>query len=103
MEIAMARLTLMLGAVSLLAATHVSYAALAPNFQRAKELNAVIEAVAQAIPNYPISKVIYQKEDQYQVIAGPCSVRATIDSKSMKNGMVGPRQFDVKLGQSRCR
>ena len=99
----MARLTLMLGAVSLLAATHVSYAALAPNYQRAKELNAVIEAVAQAIPNYPISKVIYQKEAQNQVIAGRCVVRATIVSKSMKDGRVGPLQVDVKLGQARCR
>jgi len=58
----MARLTLMLGAVSLLAATHVSYAALAPNYQRAKELNAVIEAVAQAIPNYRSARSSIKKK-----------------------------------------
>ncbi|WP_435658008.1 hypothetical protein [Brucella pituitosa] len=99
----MARLKLALSTLSLLLITTSSQAALAPNYQRAKELTAVIEAAATALPQHPISKVIYQKEDQYQIIAGPCSLRATIVSKPMKNGVVGPRQFEVKLGQSRCR
>jgi len=99
----MDRLVLVLGTVSLFLTTSATEAALAPNYQRAKELNAVIEAAAQAIPQHPIDKVIYQNDDKYQVIAGPCSLRATIISKPMKNGMVGPRQFDVKLGQTRCR
>ncbi|MFK4819268.1 hypothetical protein ACI0FS_03650 [Ochrobactrum quorumnocens] len=99
----MARLKLALGTLSLLLITTSSQAALAPNYQRAKELTAVIEAAAAALPQYPISKVIYQKEDQYQIIAGPCSLRANIVPSPMKNGMVGPRQFEVKLSQSRCR
>ncbi len=99
----MARLTLALSTLSLFLITTSSQAALAPNYQRAKELNAVIDAAAAALPQHPINKVIYQKEDQYQVIAGPCSLRASIASKPMKNGMVGPRQFEEKLGQKRCR
>ncbi|MDR6430969.1 hypothetical protein [Brucella pseudogrignonensis] len=99
----MVRLAIIFGTVSLFVVASAAEAALAPNYQRAKELNAVIEAAAQAVPQYPIDKVIYQNDDKYQVIAGPCSLRATIVSKPMKNGMVGPRQFDVKLGQTRCR
>lgn len=86
----------------LIAAATTAEAALPPNYQRAREMTAVIEAVAEQIAEHPISKIIYQKPDQYQVIAGPCSVRATIVSKQQKQMVVGPRQFEVKLSQRRC-
>ncbi len=79
-----------------------AHAALAPNYQRAKEMTAIIDAVAEKIPAHPVSKIIYQKTDQYQVIAGPCSVRATIVDKPGKPMIVGPRQFSVKLSLQRC-
>lgn len=85
----------------LMTATHAQ-AALAPNYQRAKEMTAIIEAVAEKIPNHPISKIIYQNADQYQIIAGPCSIRATIITKPEKPMMVGPRQFEVKLSPQKC-
>ncbi|MBC8717487.1 MULTISPECIES: hypothetical protein [Brucella/Ochrobactrum group] len=99
----MHRLAITLVTLTFCITASISEAALAPNYQRAKELSAVIEAAAQSMPQHPIDKIIYQKDDQYQVIAGPCTIRATIVSKPMKNGMVGPRQFDVKLGKARCR
>jgi len=99
----MARLALTLSTLSLLLLATSSQAALAPNSQRAKELNAVLEAATATLPQRPISKVIYQKEDQYKVIAGPCSLKATIVTIPMKDGMVGPRQFEVKLGRWNCR
>jgi hypothetical protein len=44
---------------SLLAfSTTAAYAALAPNYQRAKEMSAVIEAVAEQFPRHPVTKVI---------------------------------------------
>jgi hypothetical protein len=85
--------------------THVS-AALAPNYQRAREMTAVIDAVAAQIPQHPITKIVYQKPDQYRVVAGPCSVNATIVSAVSappKAGLVGPRQFEAKLGVPRCK
>jgi hypothetical protein len=82
--------------------THVS-AALAPNYQRAREMTAVIDAVAARLPQHPISKIIYQKPDQYRVVAGPCSVNAAIVSAPPKAGVAGPRQFEVKLGAPRCK
>ncbi|MFB8343948.1 hypothetical protein ACWGNA_05785 [Brucella cytisi] len=86
----------------LLTFTATAEAALAPNYQRAKEMMAVIEAVADEITRYPVTKVIYQKPDQYQVIAGPCSIRARIVTRPQKQMMVGPRQFEVKLFLQRC-
>lgn len=78
-------------------------AALAPNYQRAKELTAVIDAVAAELPRHPITEVVYEKTDSYRVTAGPCSVTAMIVSQPQKDGMVGPRQFTVKLGTPRCK
>ena len=77
-------------------------AALAPNYQRANEMTAVIEAVAEQVPSHPITKIIYQSNDRYQVIAGPCSIRATIVTTKTKPMMVGTRQFKVKLSAPRC-
>lgn len=94
--------TAVFGAMGLVVLSTASQAALAPNYQRAKELTAIIEAVAEQVPAHPITKVIYQKRDQYQVIAGPCSIRAVILTAPHKRQMVGTRQFDVKLIPQRC-
>ncbi len=94
--------TALIGTMSLVGLSTASHAALAPNYQRAKELTAIIEAVAEQVPAHPITKVIYQKRDQYQVIAGPCSIRAVIVTAPQKRQMVGARQFDVKLFPQRC-
>ncbi|WVT75312.1 hypothetical protein QM996_09605 [Sinorhizobium chiapasense] len=77
-------------------------AALAPNYQRARELNAVINAVAVAVPKYPIDKVISQGRDRYAVIAGKCTVIAKIVGLPSKPGLVGPRQFEVQLDKPDC-
>lgn len=80
-----------------------SSAALAPNYERARELTEVINRVAEELPQQLITKVIYQQQDRYQIITSKCSVRATIVNRPDKPGFVGPRQFDVKLGQIRCK
>ncbi|WOC15015.1 hypothetical protein [Pseudochrobactrum sp. MP213Fo] len=96
-------LTSAIAALVLIAMSSASLAALAPNYQRANEFIAVINAAAGALPQQPITKVIYQKDDQYQVVAGKCSVQATLVTLASKPGFVGPRQFDVKLGTPRCK
>ncbi len=87
--------------ILILAATQAQ-AALAPNYQRAKEMTAVIDAVAEQMPNDPIIKVIYQKPDQYQVVTRRCSAKALIISKPQQKMMVGPRAFEVKVLSRRC-
>lgn len=99
----MKSLALAISAMGLVLATSDANAALAPNYQRAKELTAIIDAVAAELPGHPITKIIYQKPDQYQVIAGPCSISASLITIPMKSGMVGARQFEVKLSPPRCR
>lgn len=98
----MKTIALTISALSMAIISTSSQAALAPNYQRAAELTAVIDAVAAELPKHPITKVIYQKPDQYQIVAGPCAIRATITSKTPESGMVGPRQFDVNLSRPRC-
>ena len=92
-----------LAALAMVALATPASAALAPNFQRAKEMTAIIEAVAAKVPQHPITKVIYQKPDQYRVVADPCSIDASIVSALAKAGLVGPRPFEVKLGVPRCK
>lgn len=94
-------LILLISTLSLISTS--AMAALAPNFQRAKEFSAVIAAVAGELPTHPITKVIYQNPDQYLVVAGPCTVRVSLKTKAMQDGMVGPRQFSVSLNNIRCK
>lgn len=77
-------------------------AALAPDIEKAREISAIIDAVEKAIPEHNVTKVINRKKDQYLVIAGPCSIRAAIITNPYKDGMVGPRQFEIKLFSKRC-
>jgi calcineurin-like phosphoesterase len=88
--------------VGLCALSSAADAAIAPNYQRAKEMTAVIEAVAKLVPAHPITKVIYQKRHQYRVIAGPCSIRAMIVTEPQRNPTLGAQQFDVTLVPQRC-
>ncbi|HEV7309638.1 hypothetical protein [Ensifer sp.] len=88
--------------IALLVAAGQATAALAPNYQRARELTAVINAVAAAVPKYPIDKVISQGRDRYAVVAGKCTVIARIVALPAKPGLVGPRQFEVALDKPEC-
>ncbi len=88
--------------LALLLAAGQAAAALAPNFQRARELNAVINAVAVAVPKHPIDKVISQGRDRYAVVAGTCTVIARIVGLPSKPGIVGPRPFEVELDKPDC-
>ena len=88
--------------LALLLAASQAAAALAPNYQRARELTAVIDAVAAAVPRYPIDKIISQGRDRYAVVAGKCTVIARIIGLPSKPGLVGPRQFEVRLDKPDC-
>lgn len=88
--------------LALFLTTGQATAALAPNFQRARELNAVINAVATAIPKHPIDKIVNQGRDRYTVVAGKCTVVAKIVGLPSKPGLVGPRQFEVELDKPDC-
>lgn len=79
-------------------------AALPPQHQRARELTAVIEAVAAASAA-PIEAVDHVGGDLYRVRAGACTVDARIESDPAPAGsppIVGPRAFHVVLDAPKC-
>ncbi len=97
-------LRLIVAAFMLAGFSTASMAALAPQYQRANEMNAVITAVTETLSPYqPITKIIYQKDDHYLVVAGNCTITAKIVALPAKPGLVGPKQFNVQLGKQRCK
>lgn len=96
----------LIGALVVAAGSTTAWAALAPNYQRLAELQAVLAhpgVVGAFKVSQPIDKVEYVKPDLYRVSAGACHVDARIVPKPNKTGMVGPRQFTVEAGKPVCR
>jgi hypothetical protein len=89
-----------IAAVSLAGMTAAG-AALAPNYQRARELSAVVDAVAAAVESYPIDAVTYRGDHLYEVVAGPCTVQATIVPEPTP-GIAGPMKFRVEPDEPQC-
>lgn len=83
------------------AGTLAADAALAPNYQRARELAAVADAVAAGLPAHPVTGIAYEEEFRYRVTAGPCTVTATIVPVETP-GIVGPLKFEVALAAPEC-
>jgi hypothetical protein len=82
-----------------------AWAALAPNYQRLAELQAVLAApeVAGAFGGQPIDRVEFVQRDLYRVTAGRCHLDvAIVDRPSSGPPVVGGRQFDVKPGKPVC-
>lgn len=80
-------------------------AALPPWYQRAREFEAVVAAVADISAPDLIEKVEYVEADLYRVTYGHCAVAAWIRDVPPSEGrppMVGPRQFEVELGTPKC-
>lgn len=82
-----------------------AWAALAPNYQRLAELQAVLAhpgIVGTFQTSQPIERIEYLGPDLYRVRAGNCHVDARIVSLPASNGMVGPRRFSVEPGKPSC-
>jgi hypothetical protein len=79
-------------------------AALAPNYQRIRELNAVLEhpGVAAALGGAPIDRIEYVRTDLYRVTAGRCRLDVRILGLPMPSGMAGARRFEARPGRRVC-
>ncbi len=83
----------------------IASAALPPQYQRQRELQAVISNgdIEEALDSAPIDSVTMVEDDVYLVRAGLCSVIANIVSDPMPgDGWAGPRQFHVEAGDVTC-
>jgi hypothetical protein len=82
------------------------FAALHPFHQRNREISAVIsnEQVAAKLQGAPIDSIEYRLHnnvDFYIVKTSECTL-ATYLKTLPSNGVMGPKRFEVKVGQLRC-
>ena len=97
-------LHLLAGAAALTLGAMPAAAALAPNYQRLAELNAVLNDshVAAAFGMTPIDRVEYLSPDLYRATAGRCHIDVRIIGLPMPRNMVGARRFETRAGQRIC-
>jgi hypothetical protein len=86
----------------LAALTAPALAALPPEYQRERELTAVVGAVAGT--GVVVDAVAYLGDDVYRVTFGACTIDVTIVTDPPPSGepMAGPRLFHVELGDEVC-
>ena len=84
----------------------IASAALPPQYQRQRELVSIIESgeVSDALDGRPIDAIETDGFDTYVVTAGECTVIVEITGadERMPDGWVGPRQYDLKVGEAEC-
>lgn len=88
-----------------LLASSPAFAALAPKYQRLRELQAVTARAGETLRD-PIEAVEFVEADLYRVKAGPCTLDVHIvDARPAVRAvpMAGRRRFRVSPGQPQCR
>lgn len=94
-------------ALAALALATPAHALLSPYWQTAAEVRAILAsgAVNDALKTQePITSVVRTAPDVYEVRAGNCSVTVNIVDAPAASGqmMMGPRKFDLQVGQGTC-
>lgn len=95
----------LLAAVMVLAGVSHAWAALPPNYQRVAELQAILNdpAVVETFRiDQPIDRIEIIKTDLYRITAGSCHVDVAIVDVPVEEGLVGPRQFKIKIVDRVC-
>jgi hypothetical protein len=83
----------------------VAVAALPPYWQSAREISAIVNdaRVHEALKyEEPILSITTTGDDVYELKTPRCTLRITIVDKPLAEGMVGPRQFDLEVGEADC-
>lgn len=101
----MLRLSIALGFAVI--ATLPALAALPPQYQRQRELQAIIadDGVVDAFGFEGIGAVEFIDTDLYRVTGGECTLEVKIVDvpNSHGQGWAGPREFALELGQPVCK
>ncbi len=80
-------------------------AALPPYWQSAKEIATIVndERVHDALKyEEPIISIGVTAPDAYELKTGRCTLTVKIVDKPAKPGLMGPRQFDLDVGEATC-
>lgn len=101
----MLRLSIAMGFLAV--ATLPALAALPPQYQRQKELQAIIadDAVVDAFGFEGIGGVEFVEPDLYRVTGGKCTLEVRIVNvpNSHGEGWAGPREFALEVGKPVCK
>ncbi|MEZ5666754.1 MAG: hypothetical protein R3F55_04835 [Alphaproteobacteria bacterium] len=90
--------------LALILCAQAAQAALPPEHQRARELDAIINSmdVLDQLQHQPIDSIEYVGTDLYRVAAGSCSVEVRIVDRPADEQIVGPRVFDIEIEEGVC-
>lgn len=88
-----------LAGLALVLAPISAQAALPPQWQRAAELEAVIQAATEAL-DAPIESITLTWDQTYQVTHDECHVEVQVTY--LLQDMPGPQKFEVKAGEKVC-
>jgi hypothetical protein len=95
-----------LACLACLAVSVPASAALAPEYQRIREFEAILTnfEVLDALENgEPIDRIEHVSRDLYRVTAGNCSVEVMLaDDPRADPEVAGPRQFVMQVGEAEC-
>ena len=83
----------------------LAWAALAPNYQGAAELSAILshpDVIGSLGEIEPIDRIEYVRPDLYRVTAGRCHIEVAIVDRRARPGIVGARQFDIRPSKKIC-
>jgi len=81
-----------------------AFAALAPHYQRLRELRALIDnnRIISAFGGRSIDRIEYISLDLYRLTGGGCHLDAKIVDQPLPDGMVGARRFTIEIGPLNC-
>ena len=92
-------------AALLIVAAGPAAAALSPYYQSIAEIERILgdPRLADALPGQQaIVSITTTGTDVYEIKTDRCTVTVTIVGIPPKEGMVGPRQFDLQFGEGKC-
>ncbi len=93
-----------LGMAAMLTGICPAGAALPPYWQRAREIERIVgdQDISQALKSSPIVSIVVTGDDVYEVQSATCRLTVTIVDAPQDETIVGPRQFDLEIGEPQC-
>ena len=103
----MATRTVVLSLLLSLAGMAPSFAALPPYYQRARELQAILEeeSIQAKLGGKLIDSITFIEQDRYEVLGGGCLIEVQIVDVPPEKGaplILGPRKFALSVGEPSC-
>ena len=79
-------------------------AALPPYWQRSREIERIVgdQGVSDALKSSPIVSISTTGNDKYEVRSDQCMVTVTIVDVPQDEAIMGPRNFDLEVGEAEC-